>query len=154
MTTLLKQFSPHGLEPFDLLFKNFFDTASSFSPLEDSNPKYPIDIYENSNGLTFDIAIVGVEESDINIEIVDGNTLYISYEKDDQPIENVKYIHQGIAKRSFKFGWRISSKFDMSSIDASAENGLLKIEIPHAEESKPKKIEIKNRKSIGTGKKK
>lgn len=147
--TLLKRYDERGLEPFDILFKNFFDTNTFFSPLVDSKPKYPIDIYENEDGLQFDIAVVGLSEDDINIEVVDGDTLYISYNKgEDENLNSKTYIHNGIAKRSFNFGWKISNKFDLNNIDANIDNGLLSITIQHAEEAKPKKIEIKPKKII------
>ena len=100
--------------------------------------------------MNFDVAIVGLSEDDINIEVVDGDTLYISYQKDDEveSVDGQQYIHQGIAKRSFNFGWKITNKFDLSKIDAVVENGLLSISIPHAEEAKPKRIEIKPKKAI------
>ena len=148
--TLQKYYgAQRGLEPFDILFKNFFDTNTFFSPLVDTKPKYPIDIYENESGINFDMAVVGLCEDDINIEISDGDTLRISYQKDEiEENQEQNYIHQGIAKRSFNFGWKISNKYDLQSIDAIVENGLLSITIPHAEEAKPRRIEIKTQKSL------
>jgi len=150
MTHLMRQFRG-GLEPFDLLVKNFFDTETFFSPLSESNLKYPIDIYEKEDGLQFDIAVVGLCEKDINIEVTDGDTLRVSYQKESEfsdENDEKSYIHQGIAKRSFNFGWKISNKFNLQDISATIDNGLLSINIPHAEEAKPKKITIKPNKAI------
>ena len=143
-TTLMRRFND-GLEPFDILFKNLFDTSNTFfSPLVDSKPKYPIDIYENDNGLQFDVAIIGLSEDDVKIEVIDGDTLNISYQKeiDTSEKDDQCYIHQGIAKRSFSFSWKISNKFDLDKITADVDKGLLSISIPHSEEAKPRVIEI------------
>lgn len=140
-----------GLEPFDILFKNLFDTNTFFSPLVDSKPKYPIDIYENDNGLHFDVAIIGLSEEDVKIEVINGDTLNISYQKEtDEPLpgQGQQYIHQGIAKRSFSFSWKISNKFDLDQIAADVDKGLLSISIPHAVEAKPRIIEVKPKKAL------
>jgi len=148
--TLLTRFNDRGLDPFDIMFRNFFDNDSIFSPLAEAKPKYPVDIYENENGLQFDVAVVGLDEKDINIEVTDGDTLRISYQKevDTSEKDDQNYFHQGIAKRSFSFGWRISNKFDITKIDATVDKGLLNISIPCAEEAKPKSITIKPKKAI------
>lgn len=154
MTPLPRRLN-HDIEPFDLLFRNFFETESFFKPVVDSRPKYPVDIYETDEGLQFDIAVVGLDENDINIEIIDGDTLSISYNKnefEDSEYEQ-RYIHQGIAKRSFKLGWKISHKFDLNKIEATVEKGLLNIFIPCAEETKPKSITIKPKKALAANKK-
>ena len=52
------------------------------------------------------------------------------------------YIHKGIAKRSFNLGWKIDSKFNLSSATAEFKNGLLQIVIPYSENSKPKALKI------------
>ena len=77
---------------------------------------------------------------DINIE---GDLLRVSYTKKDETKEGVNYIHKGIAKRSFNLGYKIARKYDLNSAEASMKDGLLKISIPFAEESKPKSLKIK-----------
>jgi HSP20 family protein len=155
MTTLMRRLN-HDLEPFDLLFKNFFDNDSFFAPAAESKFKHPVDIYETEDGLHLDIAVVGLDENDINIEIKDGNTLMVSYQKDteDKNIDGQTYLHQGIVKRSFNIGWRISNKFNIDNIEAVVEKGLLNVFIPCAEEAKPRLITIKPKKAITSGKKK
>jgi len=148
--TLLPSLNHYGLDRFDILFRNFFDDDSFFSPLAEAKPKYPVDIYENEAGLQFDVAVVGLDEKDINIEVTDGNILRISYQKEVNTSEedDQNYLHQGIAKRSFSFGWRISNRYDISKIDAIVDRGLLNISIPCSEETKPKSITIKPKKAL------
>lgn len=156
MTTLMRRLN-HDLEPYDLLFRNFFNDDSFFAPLMESKPRYPVtDIYETDDGLQIDIAIVGLDENDIDIEITDGDTLKVSYQKEneEEKVDNQSYIYQGIARRSFNIGWKISSKFDLSKIEATAEKGLLNVFIPCAEEAKPRSIKIKPKKAITSSKSK
>ena len=148
--TTVKVDTPFGtrLFPTDLLFKNFFDQASSFQSNVDRKINHPVDIIYTEDALLFEIAAVGLAKKDIDLQVEDGNCLKVSYtkpkiESNSSDIDAGEYIHRGIAKRSFDLGWKISPKFDLTKIKASMENGLLKIEIPVTPESKPKTITIK-----------
>ena len=128
--------------PFDILVRNFFSEASTFSPLAEAKVPHPVDIYQNEQGLIFEIACTGIDKKDLKIESQD-NVLRVSYEKpkEDEP-KDIDYIHRGIAKRSFNLGWKIDNKFDLKKIVAKCENGLLTIGIPFAKESQIKLIDI------------
>jgi len=133
--------------PTDLLFRNFFDGEASFRGLQDNKPSYPVDIYLQEDNLCFDIACVGLEKSDIDVT-VEGSTLLIAYakpnvESNPSDVEAPDYIHKGIARRSFDMGWKVSPKFDLTNINATMANGLLKVIVPVSEESKPKTVTIK-----------
>ena len=131
------------LFPTDLLFRNFFDTNTTFQSFVESKPNYPVDIYTTDEGLAFNIAAVGVDKKDIEIETTD-NTLKVIYEKghDDAPSDQ-DYIHKGIARRSFNLGWKISPKCDIKKISATMDKGLLSIFIPFTKEATPKSVTIK-----------
>ena len=127
--------------PFDILVRNFFQDASQYSPLDQTKLSHPVDIYTNDKGLIFDIACTGIAKEDIEILLQD-NVLRINYTKAKKE-EDVDYIHKGIAKRSFNFGWKIDSKFDLSKAIAKFENGLLTIGVPFAKGSELKTLQIK-----------
>jgi HSP20 family molecular chaperone IbpA len=102
---------------------------------------YPVDIYETENGLCFELAVVGLDKEDLEIQ-VEGDTLRVSHEnKNDNEIVN--YIARGIARRSFDLAWKVASKFELSKLTAKLDKGLLIIDIPYAESKAPKKISIK-----------
>ena len=130
-----------GVDPFDLLWKNLFDQNSNFSTIAEKI-SYPLDIYEKESGITFELAVVGLDYNDIDIE-VQGDVLRIKYAKSKEEESVTNYIHKGIARRSFDLAWKIATKFDLKSLDATIDKGLLKIEIPVSEEGSPKKIQIK-----------
>ena len=138
-----------GIDPFDIVWKNFFDANSNFNTFE-NKINYPVDILETENGLRFELAVVGLSESDLDIQ-VDGETLRISYDKPET--EEIKsYLQKGIAKRSFDLAWKIATKFNLNQLSASLDKGLLIVDIPYAAEKAPKKIEIKtNNKKILKG---
>ena len=66
-----------------------------------------------------------------------------SVESNPSDIEAPDYIHKGIARRSFDMGWKVSPKFDLTKINATMANGLLKVVVPVSEDSKPKAVTIK-----------
>ena len=68
------------LFPTDLLFRNFFDSTSAFQSFTETKPDYPVDIATTDNGLVIEIAAIGIDKKDINIETTD-NTLKVIYEK-------------------------------------------------------------------------
>lgn len=138
-----------GIDPFDIVWKNFFDANSTFNTFE-NKINYPVDILETENGLRFELAVVGLSETDLDIQ-VDGETLRISYNKPET--EEIKsYLQKGIAKRSFDLAWKIASKFDLTQLSAFLDKGLLIVDIPYAAEKAPRKIEIKvNKKQILKG---
>ena len=137
--TLLKTHT----DPFDVLFKNFFNNDSFFAPALETKISHPIDIYETQHGLHFEIACTGLSKEDVKINI-EGDILRVIYEKDgENEIDITNYIHKGIARRSFNLGYKISSRFDLQNSDAQMDNGLLLISIPFAEQAKPKALAIK-----------
>jgi HSP20 family molecular chaperone IbpA len=130
-----------GVDPFDLLWKNLFDQNSNFSTIAEK-VSYPLDIYEKEDGIVFELAAVGLDYSDIDIE-VQGDILRIKYSKPDKDEPILNYLHKGIARRSFDLAWKVATKFDLKALEASIDKGLLKIEIPVSKEAAPKRIQIK-----------
>ena len=134
------------LFPYDLLFRDFFKSELDFQPAINAKFTHPVDIFENKQGLHFDIACTGLSKEDVEINI-EGDVLKVSYTKPQDEecceVNDCTYIHRGVAKRSFNLGYKIAPKFNLSKAEAMMENGLLGIRIPFADEAKPKTIKIK-----------
>lgn len=130
---------PFELDPFDLLWKDLFESAPHFSAIT-QKVTHPVDIFETEDGILFEVAAVGLDKEDISI-IVDGDQLCITYEKPNRPEETP--IYRGIKRSSFNLTWKISTKFDLNKLDASLDKGLLIIIIPTAEGKAIKQIKIK-----------
>lgn len=133
---------PYERSPFDILFRNFFNAEEQFAPAFNSKPSHPLDIYYDDEGLHFEVACTGLTKEDISIS-VEGDLLKISYKKPEGEIDFAGYIYHGLSKKSFDLGYKISSKFNLSKINAEMENGLLKLHLPVSEEAKSKSIKIK-----------
>ena len=109
--------------------------------MAESKLPHPVDIYETKIGLGLDIACTGISKEDIEIQI-EGNIIKVNYDKPDGDDNTGKYIHKGIAKRSFNLGWKIDSKFNLSKATAEFKNGLLQVTIPFAKGSETKTLKI------------
>ena len=131
-----------SLNQFDVLFKNLFENDSLFQPAFEAKINHPVDIYENENGLTLEVACVGLEKTDVNIDI-DGDVLRIQYQKEEKENDVTVYHRKQISRRSFNLAYKIASQFDLSKSEAIMRNGLLSIAVPRVESKITKSIKIK-----------
>ena len=136
---LEKRFSP-----LDILVKNFFNAEQEeFQQPNNRILNHPVDIYEDKDGLYFDIACTGLTKKQIELKVEDDILRVIYTKKDDKEDKDLHIYHSGIAKRSFNIGWKIARRFSLPEIEASMKDGLLKLFIPLQPESKPKTVSIK-----------
>jgi HSP20 family molecular chaperone IbpA len=135
----MTQLQRWAMDPFDIVWKNFLDVNSQFNSIE-QKINYPVDIYETENGLRFELAVVGLNQEDLDIQ-VEGDTLRITHDRKAAEVEHT-YIQRGIARRSFDLAYKVAMKFDLASLTATMDKGLLIIDIPLSEERAPKKIAI------------
>jgi HSP20 family protein len=130
---------------FDVLFRDLFNAQSRFGSISEIKIPHPVDIYEHSDGLVFEIACTGLSRDEVDIEI-ELDVLKVNYNKPQQHdgIEEARtYQCRGVARRSFNLAYKISPKYTLSESVAVMENGLLIVTIPFADEAKPKKLQIK-----------
>ena len=134
--TYLREITENGLSPqlttpFDILVRNFFDNDSLYNPITSVKLKHPIDVFEDKDGLHLDVACTGLTKGDITLDI-EGDILKVSYNKEDDETPGRDYHYQGIAKRSFNFGYKVAPRFNLSKAEAEMENGLLNITVPYS----------------------
>ena len=119
-------------------FGSLLDSALRSEPSV-SYPPYNIEVIgENEYAIT--LALAGFDNSDIDIQTEKG-VLTVKGKKEAKQ-EDTKYLHQGIANRSFERKFNLADYVEVKN--ANLDKGLLTIslvkEIPEA--MKPKKIEI------------
>ena len=142
--THVNLFDPGFASPLDVLVKNFFDKEAIFDKPTRTSVTHPIDVFEDENGLTFEIACVGLDKKDVKISI-ESDILKVSYDKGSQQksTPEKRYYHTGVRKSSFNLGWKVARRFNLAKANAEMVNGLLCIQIPLANEAKPKTLTIK-----------
>lgn len=129
------------LNEFDILFRNLFDRESYFAPFRETRSPHPVDIYETTEGLFFEIACTGLTKDDIEIDI-EHDILRITYNKPQEDHDDRTYQTRGIARRSFDLAYKVTSRFNLTKAQAAMENGLLVIKVPAIVDAVTKKLVI------------
>ena len=135
------QFLERLYNPYDLLFRNLFETGATFTPAGEAKQQYPINIFEDDLGLTFELACTGIPKDAIEVKL-EGDNITFSYDKETTPEPERSYIHRGIAKRSFNLAYKLGTKFTPNKATAKFHDGLLIVTVPFAKEAAPKVLKI------------
>jgi HSP20 family protein len=142
--THVNLFDPRVFSPLDVLVKDFFNEKAEFAQPDNRTVNQPVDIFEDENGLTFEIACTGIPKELVEIELK-GDYLCVKYNKKDLPkVESERrYYHSSVKKSSFNIGWKVARRFALAKASAEMNDGLLVVTIPYADENKPKSLQIK-----------
>lgn len=106
-----------------------------------------VNIAENNDNYMVTLAAPGLKKEDFKIDL-DGNMLTISSEKEENKEEkDEKFTRQEYSYSSFSRSFTLPEDVKQEKIDASYQNGELKIVLPRKEELKKaavtKQIQIK-----------
>ena len=119
---------------------NMLDTAKRLDNTASNFPPYNIEKIED-DAYRITMALAGFSENELEVTIKE-NSLLVTGQKEKEAEQNVTYLHQGIANRSFQKSFDLADHIKVTG--ANLENGLLIIdlarEIPEAK--KPKSIPI------------
>jgi molecular chaperone IbpA len=117
LPTLMDKIAKHSIgldEYFDRLF-TLHETTSNYPPYN---------LVQISNVESkLELALAGFEKKEVYVYTQDGK-LFIEGQKEDRETDT-KYIHKGLAQRSFTRSWTLSDDTEVRSVDF--ENGLLSI---------------------------
>lgn len=95
-------------------------------------------------GFHLSIAAAGLGKEDFNITVED-QFLKIDGKKEFDLPEGAKFIRKGFSNIQFEKSFKLNDKVNTEAIQATFENGILRLEIPLKEEAKKlpaRKIEI------------
>jgi len=125
---------------FDEFFRGDVLAGDSFFN-RDWNPA--VDIVENKDAYILKAELPGMTRDDVHITM-ENNLLTIRGEKKNETEQKEENFHRversyGAFERSFTIPGTITA----DKIDAQYKDGVLKLTLPKAEESKPKMIEVK-----------
>jgi HSP20 family protein len=102
-----------------------------------------INVQENVEGFTVEMAAPGMKKEDFKIEL-NNNLLTISSEKREENKENTKgtYSRKEFSYQSFVRSFALPNIADGEKIEAKYADGVLHISIPKKEEAKPKPVKM------------
>lgn len=105
-----------------------------------------VDMYEDKNNLIVETQLGGIDPEKVDISI-ENNILTIKGESEKKSeVEDKNYYRKEIRRGSFYRSIPLPTKVDGDKASAINEDGILKISVPKATETKPKTIKIQNKK--------
>lgn len=136
-------------EPLDLLnqFRNFQSLPSLFKDEESniftSGWVPAVDIKEEDKAYVIHADVPGVKPDDIDVSMEHGMLTIKGERKEDKEEEKQGYKRVERVRGSFYRRFSLPDNADAEKIDASSENGVLKLVIPKKTAEQAKKIKIK-----------
>lgn len=124
------------LEPF---FRFPFFPEETAAPASAWNPA--VDVLEEKERIVVKVEAPGVDEKDLRVMFEDG-ILTVTGERQFERKEDSNYHRIERAYGSFSRSFTLPPSIDASRIAANYRNGVLEIEVPKKEESRPKQISI------------
>ncbi|MFC0403013.1 Hsp20/alpha crystallin family protein [Paraburkholderia rhizosphaerae] len=101
-----------------------------------------VDIYEDTQGVTLWADLPGVTKDKLDVRVHDGN-LAIEAEAVVPTPANLRLQHAEVREPRFARTFTLSPDFDTSKIEASLQDGILKLTIPRRDEARPRRIEVR-----------
>jgi HSP20 family protein len=122
----------------DRLFRSSWPMVA---PDEEATASYPVDVTETDGKVLVDAEMPGFQRDDIDISLQDG-VLNISAERKAEEPEGTRHLTERRFTRVER-AFTLPANVDEEGVDATLQDGVLHIELPKAQESKGRKIEVK-----------
>jgi HSP20 family protein len=120
----------------------FESTVGSFSgspaPLSRWNPA--VNVYQDKDRFTVVVELPGLKKEEIEISLHD-DTLTIAGERKREESSEQEFLTERLYGK-FQRSLTLPTAVDAEKVKASYKDGLLQVELPKAEEAKPKQIEV------------
>ncbi|MGM0642405.1 MAG: Hsp20/alpha crystallin family protein [Thermodesulfobacteriota bacterium] len=138
----LVRYNPmNELYPFHTSLSRFFNDP--FFTGENANWQPVVDIEKDDGKIIINAELPGVNKDDISID-VNGNVLTLKGEKKhEKEIDEENVYRRERFTGTFQRSFTLDESVNPDEISAYFKDGVLKIEVPHTETAKTKKIEVK-----------
>lgn len=101
-----------------------------------------VDIFESDDAITLLADMPGVQSDALTIDLRE-NVLTIHGRAEQPAAEDERVVLEEFGTGSFYRQFRLSNVIDQAKIDAVLRDGVLRLTLPKAEASRPRKIEIR-----------
>jgi len=122
---------------FDDDFRPFRWLAGGFD-----GPALPLDVTADSDTVTIEAALPGIRPDDVDITVENGTVTISGKTADERSADEGSYVLQEIRRGSFSRTVTLPNGLEPDKAKATFENGILRLEIPKAEQLKPRQIKI------------
>jgi len=105
-------------------------------------PALPLDVTTTTDSLTIEAALPGIKPEDVDITVENGTVTIAGKTAEERKAEEGSYVLQEIRRGSFSRSVALPTGLEPDKANATFENGILRLEIPKAEQVKPRQIRI------------
>jgi HSP20 family protein len=105
-------------------------------------PALPLDVTTSDDALTIEAALPGIRPEDVDITVENGTVRISGKTADERKAEEGSYVVQEIRRGSFSRTVTLPNGLEPDKATATFEHGILRLEIPKAEQVKPRQIKI------------
>jgi HSP20 family molecular chaperone IbpA len=102
----------------------------------------PVDIVEDSNGITLKADLPGVSKENLSIH-VDGETLTVEGGVALGESKELRALYAEVRVARYRRSFVLGRDLDTERIEASMRNGVLTLHVPKREHAKPRRIAVK-----------
>lgn len=126
----------------DRLFEDAFVMPRDGNGSTNEAGSAALNVYEDGDNLVIEALMPGIRPDNVDIT-VEGGTLTIrgTTEQDDERTDR-NYLIREHRRMSFVRSMRLPDTVDAERIQASFENGVLRLTVPRAEQAKPRRISV------------
>ena len=105
-------------------------------------PGLPLDLTTDADKLTIEAALPGVSPEDVDITIENGTVTISGKTATERSGDEGSYLVQEIRRGSFSRSVTLPTGVQADKATATFEHGVLRLEVPKAEQVKPRQIKI------------
>ena len=145
--TIVRRPSPFGellslRSAMDRLFEDSFVRPRQWTGTFDGGAGLPLDVKATADEIRVEAALPGFKPEDVEITVEDGTLTISGQTKEEHRNSDGNYLLQEIRRGSFSRTVALPNGLEPDKARATFENGILRLEIPKAEQLKPRQIRI------------
>jgi len=125
------------------LLKYYPVTWKKYSDYNADNSWTPaVDIIENTDGFVLEIDLPGFKKNDFTLTVKEGVLTVSGERKSEKSADEKLYRYYERPYGAFERSFKLPELVEHDKIKASYRNGVLKLDFPKKEETKPRSIHI------------
>jgi HSP20 family molecular chaperone IbpA len=101
-----------------------------------------VNVFENAEGITLEVDMPGVSKDRLRLQ-ADRDSLLIEGDIHFAMPEDMEALHADVRAMRYSRSFALSRELETESVDASLNDGVLRLHIPKRAEVRPRKIEVK-----------
>lgn len=102
----------------------------------------PVDIFEDTAGITLLADLPGVSKERLNMQ-VERDKLIIEGEAQIELPDAMEPLYADVRSTHYRRSFTLSNELETDGIEATLKDGVLSVRIPKREEVRPRKIEVR-----------